>query len=75
MTRNRYCACCALVPASRFAEWATDGFGNQDPSYKGTVGIAKVHGDMVLVSPTVYLDGVVMCENNKLNPDLGLGGL
>ena len=30
---------------------------------------------MVLVSPTVYLDGVVMCENNKLNPDLGLGGL
>jgi hypothetical protein len=53
----------------------TFGFGNQDPSYKGTVGIAKVHGDMVLVSPTVYLDGVVMCENNKLNPDLGLGGL
>ena len=38
-------------------------------------GIAKVHGNMVLVSPTVYLDGVVMCENNKLNPDLGLGGL
>jgi formylglycine-generating enzyme required for sulfatase activity len=53
----------------------TEGKDNQDPSYKGTVGIAKVHGNMVLVSPTVYLDDVVRCETNKLNPDLGLGGL
>ncbi|MEE9491101.1 MAG: hypothetical protein V3V80_02210 [Dehalococcoidia bacterium] len=53
----------------------TFGFGNQDPSYKGTVGAAKVHFDAVLLSPTVYLDGVVMRENNKWNPDLGLGGL
>ena len=54
---------------------ATFGFGAQDASYKGTVGVAKIHTDATLVSPTITIDGVVMCENNKLNPDLGLGGL
>jgi leucyl aminopeptidase (aminopeptidase T) len=53
----------------------TFGLGDQAPSFKGTVGAAKIHADVVLMSPTVYLDGVVMCDNNKLNPDLGLGGL
>lgn len=53
----------------------TFGFGHQDPSYRGTVGVAKVHLDVVLASPTIALDGVVMCQNNRLNPDLGLGGL
>jgi hypothetical protein len=28
-----------------------------------------------LVSPTIYLDGEIMCEKNRLNPDMGLGGL
>ena len=53
----------------------TFGFGHQDAIYRGTVGAAKVHADVVLRSPTVTLDGVLMLENNKLNPDLGLGGL
>jgi leucyl aminopeptidase (aminopeptidase T) len=51
------------------------GFGHQEALYKGTVGVAKVHIDAVLVSPTIYLDGVPMCEKNRLNPDLGLDGL
>ena len=53
----------------------TFGFGDQDPSFKGTVGVAKIHADAVLLSPAVTLDGALMCENNKLNLDLGLGGL
>ena len=53
----------------------TFGFGHQDPSYGGTVGAANVHLDVVLASPTISLDGVVMCHDNRLNPDLGLGGL
>ena len=53
----------------------TFGFGAQDASYKGTVGVAKIHTDATLVSPTITIDGVMMCENNRLNSDLGLGGL
>jgi len=53
----------------------TFGFGHQDPDFQGTVGPCTIHTDVTLRSPTVYLDGVVMCENNELNPDLGLGGL
>jgi leucyl aminopeptidase (aminopeptidase T) len=53
----------------------TFGFGDQDPSFQGTVGVAKIHADAVLLSPAVTLDGVLMCENNRLNPELGLGGL
>lgn len=50
-------------------------FGGQDPSFRGTVGVAKIHADAVLLSPAVTLDGVPMVESNKLNADLGLGGL
>ena len=64
-----------ISPGGLVSAPITFGFGNQDPSYKGTVGAAKVHFDAVLLSPTVYLDGVVMRENNKWNPDLGLSGL
>jgi leucyl aminopeptidase (aminopeptidase T) len=53
----------------------TFGFGNQDPSFMGAVGAAKVHTDVVLLSPTVTLDGVLMLESNTLNAELGLGGL
>jgi len=53
----------------------TFGFGHQDPSFQGSAGAAKIHSDVVLRSPTIYLDDVVMCENNQLNPDLGLGGI
>lgn len=53
----------------------TFGFGHQDPDFKGTVGPCAIHTDVTLRSPNVYLDSVVMCENNKLNPDLGLDEL
>jgi len=49
----------------------TLGFGDQAPEFKGTVGAAKIHADVVLMSPTVTLDGVLMLEDNELNPDLG----
>jgi 2,5-dihydroxypyridine 5,6-dioxygenase len=64
-----------MIEDERVLGAVTFGFGNQDPSFKGTVGAAKVHADVVLVSPAIYLDGVLMCENNRLNPDLGLGEL
>jgi len=51
----------------------TFGFGDQDPSFQGTVGACPIHADVVLLSTTVYLDDVMMCENNELNPELGLG--
>lgn len=53
----------------------TFGFGSQDPDFKGTVPPCKVHFDAVLKSPTISLDGIVMCANNTLNAYLGLGGL
>jgi leucyl aminopeptidase (aminopeptidase T) len=53
----------------------TFGFGDQDTIFEGTVGAAALHTDVVLTSPAIRLDGTVMCENNKLNSDLGLGGL
>jgi leucyl aminopeptidase (aminopeptidase T) len=64
-----------MIEDERVVGGVTFGFGNQDPDFKGNVGVASVHTDLVLVSPTIYLDGVVMCEKNRLNPDLGLGGL
>ena len=52
----------------------TFGFGHQDASYKGKIGQdVKMHTDVTLRSATIYLDGVVMCENRKFNPALGLG--
>ena len=53
----------------------TFGSGSQDPDFKGNVPPSKVHFDVVLPSPTIYLDGIIMCENNRLNPEMGLGGL
>lgn len=53
----------------------TFGFGSQDPDFNGSVPPCKVHFDVVLKSPTILLDDIVMCKNNKLSPDLGLGGL
>jgi leucyl aminopeptidase (aminopeptidase T) len=53
----------------------TFGFGHQDASYQGAIGQdVKMHTDVTLRSATIYLDGVVMCENRKFNPDLGLSG-
>lgn len=50
----------------------TFGFGYQDPGFKGAVGPCTIHADVTLRSPTIYLDGAVMCKDNRLNQDLGL---
>jgi leucyl aminopeptidase (aminopeptidase T) len=48
------------------------GFGYQDPKFEGSVGsTSPYHQDIMIASPRVELDGVVLCEGNKLNPDLG----
>lgn len=48
------------------------GFGYQDPKFGGTVGSrSPYHQDIMIASPRIELDGVVLCEQNKLNPDLG----
>jgi leucyl aminopeptidase (aminopeptidase T) len=47
------------------------GFGYQDPSFGGTVGLSPYHMDIMLVGPDVYLDGKLMSSANKLEDDLG----
>ena len=44
----------------------TFGFGDQDPSFEGTVGEAKIHSDVVIMSPTIVLDDKKLVENNKI---------
>jgi len=47
------------------------GFGYQDPKFGGTVGLSPYHMDIMLATPTVYLDGKEMSGGGKLNPDFG----
>lgn len=48
------------------------GFGYQDPKFEGTIGgSSPFHQDIMINSPTIFLDGVQMCADNVLNPDLG----
>lgn len=47
------------------------GFGYQDPSFGGTVGLSPFHEDVMLATPAVYLDGQEMSGGGRLNPDLG----
>ena len=44
----------------------TFGFGDQDPGFKGTVGEAKLHSDVVIMSPKIILDEIKLVENNKI---------
>jgi len=44
----------------------TFGFGDQDPSFEGKVGEAKLHSDVVIMSPTIILDNQTLVENNKI---------
>lgn len=53
----------------------TFGFGEQDPGFGGNVPDCGVHCDLVLTSGTIECDGTVICHDNQLNEDLGLGGL
>lgn len=50
----------------------TCGFGNQDPAFKGSVGECPIHADVVLLSPTITLDGKVLFSKNKINPEWGI---
>jgi len=52
----------------------TFGVGNQDPSYQSMVGTAKPHADVVLVSPTVMIDGVMMCKALNAGVKIACGG-
>ncbi len=53
----------------------TFGFGEQDPAFGGTVPDCGVHCDLVLTTARIEVDGEIMCEDNKLCEELGLGGL
>ncbi len=53
----------------------TFGFGSQSPAFGGTVPPCNVHCDVVLTTAKIECDGVVMLEDNRLNEDLGFGGL
>ena len=48
----------------------TFGFGDQDPAFQGTVGEVPIHSDVVILSPSIYLDGVLLFEKNVINPEL-----
>lgn len=47
------------------------GFGYQDPSFGGTVGLGNWHMDVMLASPTIFLDGSEMSGGGSLNEDMG----
>ncbi len=47
------------------------GFGYQDPQFGGTVGLSPYHMDIMLATPTTYIDDKEMSGGGKLNPDMG----
>ena len=47
------------------------GFGFQYPDLGGTIGYSKYHWDVMLSTPTIYLDGKEMSGGGKLNPEMG----
>ncbi|UCH27478.1 MAG: aminopeptidase [Trueperaceae bacterium] len=47
------------------------GFGYQDPKFGGTIGYSPYHMDIMLATPTIFLDGKEMSGGGKLNPDFG----
>ena len=53
----------------------TFGFGSQAPAFGGTVPPCNVHCDVVLTTAKIECDGRIMLEANKLNEEMGFGGL
>ena len=49
----------------------TFGFGHQPEFLKGNITTGKYHTEVVLASPTIYIDDKVVSKNNKLNEELG----
>lgn len=47
------------------------GWGYQYPDLGGTTGFCPYHWDVMLATPSIYLDGKPMSELGKLNPELG----
>ena len=47
------------------------GFGYQSPDFGGTVGLSPYHEDIMLATPTIYLDGKEMSGSGKLNSEMG----
>lgn len=47
------------------------GWGYQYPELGGTTGICPYHWDIMLATPSIYLDGKPMTELGKFNLDLG----
>jgi leucyl aminopeptidase (aminopeptidase T) len=60
-----------LMEGERILGCVDFGFGSQPQRLGGTVGLSPYHMDVLVTSPTVYLDGKVMSEKNTLNPELG----
>ena len=51
------------------------GFGYQNPSFGGMVGLSRWHMDIMLATPRVYLDGKEMSGGGKLHPAFGFDDL
>lgn len=47
------------------------GFGYQNPDFGGEVGISPYHMDIMLSTPTIYLDGEEMSKEGELNYEIG----
>ena len=53
----------------------TFGFGSQSAAFGGTVPPCNVHCDVVLTTAKIECDGRVMLDDNKLDEEMGFGGL
>lgn len=53
----------------------TFGFGSQAPAFGGAVPPCNVHCDVVLTTAKIECDGRVMLEDNRLDEEMGFGGL
>jgi leucyl aminopeptidase (aminopeptidase T) len=60
-----------MVEDERMLAAVDFGFGYQDPAFGGTVGLSPYHEDIMLATPTIYLDGKEMSGGGKLNPEMG----
>ncbi|MFC2031662.1 hypothetical protein ACFLWA_13160 [Chloroflexota bacterium] len=51
------------------------GFGFQSPDFGGTVGPSPFGEDIMLATPTIYLDDGEMSGSGRRNPELGFEDL
>ena len=60
-----------LVEDERKVAAVDFGFGYQSSAFNGNVGPCDYHMDVMLVEPTIFLDGKEMSGKGKLNPEMG----